>query len=60
MYFKPVIAFKIHHPVLFETAHKKRESESHMDEATSSQPATEDMFQTFLNMLEDRKISRDR
>lgn len=29
---------RIHHPELYETAQKKRESESHQDEATSSQP----------------------
>ncbi|XP_056138846.1 zinc finger BED domain-containing protein 4-like [Lampris incognitus] len=36
---------RIHHPELYETAQKKRESESHQDEATSSQPTIEDMFQ---------------
>ena len=38
---------------------KKRESQSHKDEATLSWPTTEDMFQTFLSMLEEWKMSED-
>ena len=34
-----------HHPELYDTAQKKQESESHQDEAISSQPTIEDMFQ---------------
>lgn len=44
-YFKPVVHLRIHHPEFYETAQKKREFESHQDEAISSQPTIEDMFQ---------------